>query len=286
MTIRIAVFKCGTLDHRTILGSFLTKTAPDGLVNPFELDLFNVYEDEYPANIDDYNVVWLTGSSSNVPDPEPWILKLGRLVHDIAENHTKIKLVGICFGHQLISHAVFGSKVDVNPKGLEIGPYDVFLNAVGQAYFEPEVDKLWLEMWHAYMVFSPTLISKLRGIADAGNRTRNFLVYKWGSSELTPNQGSVSRGISDFSRSPTTSAEEIVLDRDLIYAETRIFTSQGHPEYTKDLIAEFIDESEQSGDITKEQADDARRRNELNKVLDEQKMGEVIWKVMLTPLKI
>jgi GMP synthase-like glutamine amidotransferase len=48
----------------------------------------------------------LTGSSASVFDDEPWIERLAGLVRDIYE--ARVPCVGICFGHQLLAHALGG----------------------------------------------------------------------------------------------------------------------------------------------------------------------------------
>ena len=42
---------------------------------------------------------------------------------------------GICFGHQIISRAVFDLPVKANPEGWEIGPYKIDLNETGKVLF-------------------------------------------------------------------------------------------------------------------------------------------------------
>jgi GMP synthase (glutamine-hydrolysing) len=67
----------------------------------------------------------ITGSSSSVTERAPWML---RVEEWIRKAHTKkTKLLGLCFGHQLIGQAL-GGDVQKNPRGREIGK--VMLNAI------------------------------------------------------------------------------------------------------------------------------------------------------------
>lgn len=57
----------------------------------------------------------ITGSSSSVNDDEEWIRNLEDFIRRIAALETnRPKIVGLCFGHQLIAKAL-GGKVGVNP---------------------------------------------------------------------------------------------------------------------------------------------------------------------------
>jgi len=60
----------------------------------------------------------ITGSSSSVTERTPWMHRAEGLVREIAVAGTP--LLGLCFGHQLIAHAL-GGEVGKNPRGREIG---------------------------------------------------------------------------------------------------------------------------------------------------------------------
>jgi GMP synthase (glutamine-hydrolysing) len=60
----------------------------------------------------------ITGSSSSVTERAPWMLRAEELVRAIAR--TRVPLLGICFGHQLIAQAL-GGEVTRNPLGREMG---------------------------------------------------------------------------------------------------------------------------------------------------------------------
>jgi GMP synthase (glutamine-hydrolysing) len=60
----------------------------------------------------------ITGSSSSVTERAPWMLRAEELVRQIAA--ARVPLLGICFGHQLMAHAL-GGEVRKNPLGREIG---------------------------------------------------------------------------------------------------------------------------------------------------------------------
>lgn len=72
----------------------------------------------YPADIDEVDAYLITGSKSSVYDDQPWIPPLIKFVQEIAGRGKKI--VGICFGHQLLAQAL-GGKTEKSPKGWGAG---------------------------------------------------------------------------------------------------------------------------------------------------------------------
>lgn len=70
------------------------------------LHFYKAYEGEYPDNGSKHHFL-ITGSRYCVLDDSPWIKQLCQFVKD----HAYQKLVGICFGHQLIAHSLGGTVV-------------------------------------------------------------------------------------------------------------------------------------------------------------------------------
>lgn len=83
-----------------------------------EIDIFNTVQGEYPASFDGYDAVLLTGSRADCFSQEPWVLTLRDKVDALLKS--KKKLIGVCFGHQLIALCL-GSKVGRAPQGWGAG---------------------------------------------------------------------------------------------------------------------------------------------------------------------
>ena len=64
----------------------------------------------------------LTGSSANVPDRLPWMLRTEAYLRAAAGAHAGrgTPMLGLCFGHQILAQAL-GGEVVKNPRGREIG---------------------------------------------------------------------------------------------------------------------------------------------------------------------
>jgi GMP synthase (glutamine-hydrolysing) len=81
----------------------------------------------FPA-LDRISGVVVTGSLASVTRPEPWMDRLGRWL--LAASHN-VPVLGVCFGHQVLAHAL-GGAVERNPHGPEVGTVGVELTEAGR----------------------------------------------------------------------------------------------------------------------------------------------------------
>jgi len=72
----------------------------------------------------------ITGSPHSVYDKLEWIENVKIALKKIRK--MKKPILGICFGHQLIAET-FGGKVELNPKGWELGSYEIELTDLGKS---------------------------------------------------------------------------------------------------------------------------------------------------------
>lgn len=83
-----------------------------------EFAVYDVEQGQYPDDIDEVDAYLITGSKSSVYDDKEWI---GRLMEFVRELDARgKKLVGICFGHQLVAHAL-GGKTEKSSRGWGVG---------------------------------------------------------------------------------------------------------------------------------------------------------------------
>jgi GMP synthase-like glutamine amidotransferase len=108
-----------------------------GQLDPdLEFAVYDVEQGEYPAAIDEVDAYLITGSKSSVYDDKPWIGVLMDFVRELDRRHKKI--VGICFGHQLVAHAL-GGKTAKSPKGWGVGLHTHQFSAAPQWHDQGEL---------------------------------------------------------------------------------------------------------------------------------------------------
>lgn len=90
-----------------------------GKLDPtLEFVTYDVEEGEYPSRVDEVDAYLITGSKSSVYEDKQWIRDLMEFVREL--DRRKKKLVGICFGHQLVAQAL-GGRTEKYPGGWGVG---------------------------------------------------------------------------------------------------------------------------------------------------------------------
>ena len=82
------------------------------------IDTFSARHGQYPVSFAAYDAVLLTGSRADSFSDEPWVVTLREQVARLLQDQHK--LLGVCFGHQLIAHCL-GSPVQRAPRGWRVG---------------------------------------------------------------------------------------------------------------------------------------------------------------------
>ncbi|ORZ23596.1 class I glutamine amidotransferase-like protein [Absidia repens] len=118
-----------------------------------EFERFDVvnHPPQYPSKDDlengKFHGLIITGSTRTAYDDLPWIHTLMKFIQDnqyphidgLEEHHQqerfKVPLIGVCFGHQIISRAL-GGPCEKNPNGWEFGPTKIQLTEQGQHYLQ------------------------------------------------------------------------------------------------------------------------------------------------------
>ena len=122
--MKIAILETGRTNekmkpiHGDYPDLFLTFFKSDERFADFSFSVVPVLDGVLPDAATDYDGYLVTGSKTGVYDDEPWIAPLMQLLRAI--HAADIPLAGICFGHQIIAHAL-GGHAAKSTKGWGLG---------------------------------------------------------------------------------------------------------------------------------------------------------------------
>ncbi|XAR66717.1 hypothetical protein NMG60_11013033 [Bertholletia excelsa] len=187
-------------------------------------DLFRVVEDEFPDinELENYDGFVVSGSPHDAYGNDSWILKLCFIIQTL--DALKKKVLGICFGHQVLCRAL-GGKVGKAHTGWDIGLRKVkILKDFSPCAFLDGMDEI------------PPALSIIECHQDE--------VWE------------VPVGAEVIAISDKTGVEMFAIG-------DRIMGIQGHPEYTKDILNNLIDRLLSNDSIEKWFAEEAKSKLEL-----------------------
>lgn len=95
-------------------------------LEPVNLSEYRVTEGELPTLPNHYDAYLISGSTSGAYEDKAWILELSRFVQRVYQTGQQ-KLVGICFGHQLLAH-VLGGETQKSSRGWGLGRRELHLS--------------------------------------------------------------------------------------------------------------------------------------------------------------
>jgi len=102
----------------------------DGMqMQPDVVKIIDVRRGDHLPELKDVSGIVITGSSSMVTDHEQWSELTAVWLKNAVQNH--IPVLAICYGHQLLAHALGGEVAD-NPAGVEVGTVDTTLTSDSQ----------------------------------------------------------------------------------------------------------------------------------------------------------
>jgi GMP synthase (glutamine-hydrolysing) len=119
-----------------------------------EVRVCRVLADEAPPAAADHAGVFVTGSAAMVTERAPWSERTAEWLREAA--HAGRPIFGICYGHQLLAHALGGTVGD-NPAGREMGTISVALRpeAKADALFGALPDAFAAQASHLQSVLAP-----------------------------------------------------------------------------------------------------------------------------------
>ncbi|MFF7709530.1 amidotransferase [Pseudomonas sp. NPDC007930] len=111
---------------------------------PASFEIFNVVEGHYPPAGERYDAYLVTGSKADSFGSDPWIAPLKAFL--LARYNEGAKLLGVCFGHQLLA-LLLGGKAERAHQGWGVGTHQYSVGAKA-SWMAPAADGLTLLISH------------------------------------------------------------------------------------------------------------------------------------------
>ena len=124
-------------DYRDMFPALFKKTTLD-----IEFRFYDVVNGIFPKSIEECDGYITTGSAFSVYDDVEWVQRLANFVRKLYDTETPY--VGICFGHQMLGHAL-GGKVHKSSGGWCVGVHECTV-LTQTSWMKPEQEKLSLLM--------------------------------------------------------------------------------------------------------------------------------------------
>ncbi|MDH3713291.1 MAG: GMP synthase [Gammaproteobacteria bacterium] len=120
--MHVGILKCDTVRDEFLprFGDYpgMFRTLLDGVDADLSYTVYDVCNDDYPPTTDACDAYLVTGSRWGVYDDQRWIPLLADYIRKL--HSERRRMVGICFGHQLISLAL-GGHAEKSHKGWGVG---------------------------------------------------------------------------------------------------------------------------------------------------------------------
>ena len=195
-------------------------------------NVYNVFDFHLPseAELAHMQAIILPGAVTSVYDVErtPWLPVLTRFIQNVYENYPNVKLIGICFGSQIIAQAL-GGQVEKMPMFNQVSPNQL------QTFIGKEVIELRQEFFEE--PFVRRIIDDFINQNDSQERYMEQLKLQMGTLivhtvhgdhvAMLP-QGAVNLGYSDRT------------ENEIWRIDDRVLCVQSHPEFNANYIEEMI----------------------------------------------
>ncbi|QVM92838.1 amidotransferase [Pseudomonas entomophila] len=204
-----------------------------------EFDVYNVMNGDYPADDAVFDAYLVTGSKADSFGSDPWIQTLKVYLLKLYERGEK--LLGVCFGHQLLA-LTLGGKAERADKGWGVGIHRYSL-AAHAPWMDPEVTELKLLISHQDQVTEvpegATVIASSDFCPNAAYHIRDQVLCFQGHPEF----------VHDYSRA-LLDARQDFLGEEVYQKAVASLASEHQGDLVGEWMLRFIQQPAKAGDST------------------------------------
>lgn len=148
----------------------------------FDYETVNVSSNETLPSLEeagDYAGVVVTGSPAMVSHRLAWSEAAADWLAEVI-NDDRLPVLGVCFGHQLMAHAL-GGRVGPNPDGRRMGMHRFFLDNAEDDLLGPLAPEAMVHVTHLEVVLDPPTGARVLGRTEADDyHALHFGGRSWG----------------------------------------------------------------------------------------------------------
>ena len=165
-----------------------------------------------------------------------WINELVRYVKHVADAHPLVRIMGICYGHQIIARAL-GGTVELNDKGWELGTYECDLTEEGRELLGYEEGDALMRIHQVHRDVVTALPEDCLNLASTERTAFQGLArrYPTGAPPIPSVAGSSAYMAFDISDFQADSSGPLPV------RSAQILSVQGHPEFDEDIVTMIVD---------------------------------------------
>lgn len=186
---------------------------------------------------------------------DSWIHGLSSFISFLHSTKPELKLIGICFGHQIIAQSL-GGKCELNEKGLEIGVRSIVLTPSGRALLGASSPEHSGAIVRRASPFTFPHYQMICNVVFCPQRLHQF--HSDHVTKLPP-------GFTCIGSTPDCHVHGMVYPETVTsLADARVVTLQGHPEHTPEMVLRYTAHAVEKGAVSSEEAEHLRYKAGLN----------------------
>jgi len=157
-------------------------------------------------------------------------------VKHIADEHPLVRIMGICYGHQIIARAL-GGTVALNEKGWELGTYECELTEEGKELLGYNQDESLMRIHQVHRDIVTDLPDQCVNLAKTSKTNVQGLAVRFptDSPPIPSIAGTSAYMAFDVSDTQTDSSGPLPV------RSAQVLSVQGHPEFDEDIVTTVVE---------------------------------------------